>query len=70
MSTVRCSNISGQDSHLFLFGIFFLNNYLFDKLAVDPVFGGGRAGPETSGSHRWVGGWEAACEKEMVLLYC
>lgn len=55
---------------MFLFGIFFLNNYLFDKLAVDPVFGGGRAGLETSGSHRWVGGWEAACEKEMVLLYC
>lgn len=39
-----CLDISGQGSHLF--GIFFFNNYLFDKLPVDPVLGGGedRAG--------------------------
>lgn len=35
---------------------YFLNNYLFDKLAVDPVLGGwGRQGWRGSGSHRWVG---------------
>ena len=40
-------HFKGQGSHLFRI-FFFLNNYLSDKLAMDPVFWGGevRAGEE------------------------
>lgn len=68
MSTVRCLDISWQGSHLF--GIFFLNNYLLDKLAVDPVFRGEEVG--AGEGIDVIGGMEAGSwtEKEMMLLYC
>lgn len=39
-------HFKGQVSHLLRIFFFFINNYLFDKLAVDPVLEGGevRAG--------------------------
>lgn len=50
MSTVRCLDISRGRVPICLgfFVVVFLNNYLFDKLAVDPVLWGGevRAGEE------------------------
>lgn len=56
---------------IYLFGIFFLNNYLFDKLAVDPVLEGGedRAGEgvEVIGE---LGAGSPAVRRKWCLLYC
>lgn len=49
---------------------YFLNNYLLDKLAVDPVFRGEEVGAGEGVDV--LGGMEAGSwtEKEMMLLYC
>ena len=48
-------HFEGQGSHLLVEDFFFFNTYLFDKLAVDPVFFGvgGRRGQGWRGKPNW-----------------